>query len=167
MPEEPEGKLLVKNAGMIEIRASFTWQSPEEIPDEVAPEVPAGCKLAVETSHAGAACEVTGKLRAFDEEETGEILESVLRHVVNTASISEAILETRVLKVASTHVPSFPLVCGLARYLWDVGIRVTFGRTWFPLAGGDIALGTGGSNEKLEAILSRDSSWEIANTASG
>ena len=145
----------------------MVWQSPEEMIDEVAPGVPDGCKLAVGLSRAEAACEVAGELRAFDEESIREILDSVLRHVVNAASISEAVLETRILKVASPHAPDFSLVCGLARYLWSAGIGVTFGRTWLPHTGGGIALGTGGSNEKLETILSRSSPWEIENTASG
>ncbi len=145
----------------------MAWQGPEEMIDEVVPEVPGGCKLAVERFRAEAACEIAGELRTFDEESAGEVLDYVLRHVVNAASISEAILETRVLKVAPPHVPDLSLVCGLARYLWAAGIGVTFGRTRLPLSGGDIALGTGGSDEKLEAILSQSSLWEMANTASG
>lgn len=168
LPGEPEGRVFVKNAGVVEVRATLTWRSPEEVPGRLLYRLPAETGLGVSPHEDDLGCEVEGRLSVFGEAGFEDTLGSALRHVTNIASVGEAVLEARALKISSPGVPDPGVVCGLARYLWELGVRVTFGRTRSPLCGADVALGIGRSNKELEAILSGSSgAWEAVDAEFG
>lgn len=154
---------MVRNVGLFEVQALFSWKDAASVPEKgVLANISTGPWFTEVRNGDGVSCEVFGEIKAFDERDLEETLNFALRGIVNVATASEAVLETRVLKSASPSAPSYRVVSGLAFLLWGSNVRVTFGSTETSLDGADIALGTGGADREFEEILLENASWEIA-----
>lgn len=154
---------MVRNAGLFGVQVLFSWKDAASVPEkDVLADISTGPWFTEVQNDNRVSCEVFGEIKAFDERDLEETLNFALRDIVNVATASEAVLETRVLKSASPFAPSYSVVSGLAFLLWGSNVRVTFGSTETPLKGADIALGTGGADGEFEEILLENASWEIA-----
>lgn len=163
MPEEPAGKVITRSAGAVEVWASMEWQSPTDVPrEDLLPTLPEGIKSSIleapspeETSRT-----IEGEMRGFDLESMAEALDGVLEALTSGAALSEAVLETRVAWLVPPLAPPAALVGRVGRELWSVGLGVTFGPSWTPIVGADIAIGVGGCEGELESFLPAGY-WEI------
>lgn len=149
-------------AGAIELWASLAWERPAEVPSKnLLPMVSGAVKpLLAESPGTDEAMRfVAGEIRGFDPRSTAQALDDVLRTLTSKAALSEAVLETRVLRQAPPWVARGTLVGEVSCRLWDAGFSVTFGRSWEPVADADLAIGVGGSAE-LEELFKERFSWE-------
>lgn len=105
---------------------------------------------------------VTGELRALCELELVVALDLLLRTITSKAALTDGVLETRAIRLASPRVTQASLVCEMALKLWEAGLRVTFGPSWEPVLDADLALGAGGSKDDLEGVFLEKDSWRIA-----
>lgn len=104
---------------------------------------------------------VTGELRAFREPDLAVALDLVLRALTSQAALTEAVLETRVVRSTLPQAMQSALVEEMARELWRSGIGVTFGPSWYPARDADLLLGTGGSEDQIVDLLQNIGKWEM------
>lgn len=163
LPGEPAGKISTRNAGAIAFRATLTRHSGEEIPSCPVLEDPApGARfysLARTEDGASAAQEISCEIRALYARELTAALDAVLRSVTAHAALTEALLETRAIRLADPSVTPAPLVEELARQLWGAGLRVSFGSSWTPTPGADASVGTRGLEGSFETFLRVHPAW--------
>ncbi len=153
----------------MEFRASLWWRRPEDVPPEnLWPEVsgPVRKAFAVEEKLPDAGRSLRVELRALDDGVLGDALDAALRSVTATAAITDAILETAVVRLAAAQCAAADLVGQMARDLWRAGYRVRFGTSWTPVSGAALALGAGGRRAELETFLLEDGLWEAASRRS-
>ncbi len=91
-------------------------------------------------------------------------MNSVLRSVTTYATLTEAVLETRAVRLVDPRAPSAALVKALARQLWSAGLRVSFGPSWAPVPDADVSVGTrgledDGVEDAFEAFLRMHPAW--------
>ena len=103
---------------------------------------------------------LTGELRALRDRDLASALDLLLRAITAKATLTDAVLETRVLRMVDPSPANDSLVCGMARELWSAGFRVTFGPSWEPVADADLVLGTGGPGSALERFICKGNLWE-------
>ena len=159
--------MITHAAGVIEVRASLVWQSPDDVPQSgllpLFPEtVLARLTDSQETEETGRF--ITGELRALHEPSLTQALDHFLRTVTAKAALTDAVLEVRTFRTVNPKPSDAALVCGVARRLWDAGFRVTFGPSWGPVTGADLALGTGGSDSALEGFVREAETWEAVSS---
>ncbi|CAN5630777.1 hypothetical protein BH24ACT21_BH24ACT21_02650 [soil metagenome] len=104
---------------------------------------------------------VTGERRALGDQELASALDLLLRTITSKAALTDAVLETRVVRLASSLVIAAPLVYETAYKLWNAGFRVTFGPSWEPVPDADLVLGAAGPENGLEDFIREMSPWEI------
>ena len=104
---------------------------------------------------------VSCEVRAFYAEQLTGALDVLLRCVTTHAALSEAVLETRAVRLADPAVTSATLVEALARQLWDAGLPVSFGPSWKPAPDADVAVGARGFEEAFEAFLLAYPAWKL------
>jgi len=106
-----------------------------------------------------AAREISCEIRALHPAELTGTLDAVFRSVTAYAALSEAVLETRAVRLAKPSEVSPMLAEALARQVSDFGLRVSSGPSWVPTPGADISVGTRGSGEMLKRFLLSHSDW--------
>ena len=148
----------------MEFWATLAWQGPNDVPrDSLIPIFPETVKssLTDSTGADGTSRVVTGELRALCEGDLGAALDLLLRAITSKAALTDAVLETRAVRLASPRAAQASLVCEMARELWEAGHRVTFGPSWEAVPDVDLALGAGGSNGDLESVFREKNSWKL------
>jgi hypothetical protein len=163
LSEEPAGRISIRNAGAISFEAALSWRSGDEVPTGPILDVPVpGAKFfsTIETDDVPSAtrhifCEV----RALYDEQLTDALDAALRSVTTQAAFTEAVLETRAVRLADPSVPPAALVEELARQLWEARLSVSFGPSWTPAPGADISVGVQGLEQAFEAFLRRRLAW--------
>lgn len=163
LPGEPAGRIPTANAGAVSLSA--TLHAP---PDEpmlpglfLDDPCPPGAKLFFLDRSLGlsGSCRVSCEVRALRPDLLAVAVDAALRWVADYAALAGAVLETRVVRIADPAVPPAALVEGLARHLWEAGLRVSFGPSWTPSAGADVSIGIGGAGAAFEALLRDHPAW--------
>ncbi len=103
--------------------------------------------------------EISCEIRALHVEQLTGALEAVLRSVAAHAALTEAVLETRAVRLADPSVAPSPLVETLARQLSDAGLRPSFGFSWTPAPGADLSVGTRGLEDAFETFIAANPVW--------
>ncbi|CAA9421736.1 MAG: hypothetical protein AVDCRST_MAG78-1089 [uncultured Rubrobacteraceae bacterium] len=85
-----------------------------------------------------------------------------MRSVTAHAALAEAVLETRVVRLANPLATPAPLVEKLARQLSGAGLHASVGPSWTPAPGADASVGTRGLEGFFEAFLGAHSEWRPA-----
>ena len=104
---------------------------------------------------------ISCEIRALRAGDLAAALDEVLRAVVALATLAEAVLEACAVCLAEPATPRAPLVQGLARDLWSAGLPVSFGPSWTPAPGADIAVGARGLEVELEHFLREHPAWQL------
>lgn len=126
--------------------------------DEPAPGVKF-CFL-VQTDHLESATrKISCEIRAMYPEQLNGALDALLRSVTVHAALTEAVLETRIVRLADPSEAHPALAETLARQLSDRGLPVSSGPSWIPAPRADVSVGTQGSGGVLERFLWSHSSW--------
>lgn len=165
LPEEPAGRISTRNAGAISFEATLKWQLDDGITAElVLDEPPTGARfysLAQVEDTVSAIRRVSCEVRAFYAEQLTSALDVLLRCVTTHAALSEAVVETRAVRLADPAVTFATLVEALARQLWDAGLPISFGPSWKPAPDADVSVGTRGLEEAFEAFLLTHPAWKL------
>ena len=176
LPEEPAGTIPNRTAGAAEFAASLTWRRPEEM--SAVPAFPA-----LPGSETGAVrCSVTeadeperftrriyARIRALDEGDLTAALNFALRSVNETATLTEALLEARSVRLASPRTFPASVRKLLANDLEAGGFEVRFAPSWSPFPGGvwgaapgaGAALGARGAEVEVRSFLEAHPSWRM------
>ena len=105
--------------------------------------------------------EISCEIRALHVEQLIGALEGVLRSVAAHAALTEAVLESRAVRLADPSSASSPLMEALARQLSSAGLRPTFGSSWVPTPGADLSVGTRGLEEAFETFVAASPAWQL------
>jgi hypothetical protein len=105
--------------------------------------------------------EISCEIRALHVGQLTGALEAVLRSVAAHAALTEAVLETRAVRLADPSAAPSPLVETLARQLSDAGLRPSFGLSWTPAPGADLSVGTRGLEDVFETFLATHPTWRL------
>jgi hypothetical protein len=158
------GTIATRTAGLVEFRATLSWNRAEDVvPTPTLPGLPESARLSVfETDDPGEGRrEVLGEILALSERDLGSALEMVLRSLTITATLSDALLETRAARVTPPGPAPAATLQALALDLWNAGFRVRFAPSWTPVPEGRIGLGVRGAEEELQRFLEAHQSWEM------
>ena len=114
----------------------------------------------VQTDHLESATrKISCEIRALYLEQLNGALDAVLRSVTVHAALTEAVLETRIVRLADPSEAHPALAETLARQLSDRGLPVSSGPSWIPAPGADVSVGTQGSGGVLERFLCSHLGW--------
>jgi len=163
LPEEPAGRISARNAGAISFQATLSWYPGEGIPGGSTLDEPlSGARFysLVQNDHLESATrEISCEIRALYPEQLTGALDAVLRSITAYAALSEAVLETRTVRLADPSEAHPMLVEALARQLSDFGLRVSSGPSWVTAPDADVSVGTRGSGKMLERFLRSHPDW--------
>ncbi len=177
LPEEPAGDITTCAAGAAEFTASLTWRCPEEMPTgpslSVLPGSETGrlrCSVTENDEPEECTRRISARIRALDGLDLTAALDAALRVVNETATLTEALLEARSVRLASPWTFPAPVRELLARDLKDARFEVRFAPVWTPFPGtiwedapvADVALGVRGAEEEVRSLLEDHPSWRIA-----
>ena len=177
LTEEPAGIIPTQTAGAAEFAATLTWRSLEETPSEpLLPTLPGSetrtVKCSITEDEAPESCTrlISVLIQALDEVDLTVALDFALRSVNEAATLTQALLEARSVRLSSPR--SFPISVRriLARDLKDSGFEVRFAPVWTSLSetgpetprSFDVALGTRGAEPKVRAFIEGHPSWKMA-----
>jgi hypothetical protein len=93
--------------------------------------------------------EISCEIRALHIEHLTGALDATLRFVTAHAALTEAVLETSVVRLVDPAVTPAELVEGLARTLFSAGLRISFGPSWTPTPCANASVGIRGLKEDL------------------
>ena len=162
--EELGGRISTRNAGAVSFGATLSWHPGDGIPDGPILDDPApGARFysLVQTDDtASATRQVSCEIRALHVEQLTGALDAALRSVTAYAALTEAVLETRAVRLADPTTPPAALVEGLARQLWVADLPVSFGPAWTPIPGADVSVGAKGLEDALETFLREHPTWQ-------
>ena len=165
LSEEPAGRISTRNAGAISFEATLKWQPDDGITAGLVLDEPApGARfysLTQDEDTVSAIRRVSCEVHAFCAEQLAGALDVLLRYVTTHAALSEAVLETRAVRLADPTVTDVTLVEALARQLWDAGFPVSFGPSWKPAPDVDVSVGIRGLKEAFEAFLLTHPAWKL------
>ncbi len=163
LPEEPAGRISTRNAGVISFRAMLSWHPGKGIPAGPSlgePTPGARFYYLVQTDNLESVTrEISCEIRALHPAKLTGALDAVLRSVTTHAALSEAVLETRAVRLAEPSEVHPLLAEALALQVSDLGLHVSAGPSWVPAPGADISVGTRGSGEVLKRFLRSHSDW--------
>ncbi len=163
LSEEPAGRISTSNAGAVSLQVTLDWCPNDGIPVKpILGELASGSRIysLVQTDAAESATRrVSCEIRALCAEQLTRALDGALRSVAAYAALTEAVLETHVVRLANPSVASAALVEELARQLWGTGFPVSFGPSWTPTPGADVSVGVQGLEESFEAFLRARPAW--------
>lgn len=158
------GTIATRTAGLIEFSATLSWHGPEDVPcAPTLPTLPEAVRCSVvETDDPEGRREILGEILGLSDHDLGAALERVLRSLTITAALSDALLETRAVRVMSPASTPATTLQTLALDLRGAGFGVRFAPTWTPVPDGTIGLGIAGAEEELRSFLEAHPSWEVA-----
>lgn len=169
LPEVPACTISTHTAGAVEFTASLTWRNQEDMSNNhIIQSISAldGFRVRSTLRETGDLERVTrnvsGEILAMTEEDLGFALDAVLRAVGDVAALSEAVMETRAVRLASPReVPAW-LVKRLGRDLSKAGFEVDSVPVWTAANGVDVCVGADGIREDLEYCLTHGSAWRVS-----
>ena len=85
-----------------------------------------------------------------------------MRDISVAATLTDAVLEMRVRRVAPPRPTPPDAVQALARDLWAAGFSVRFAPSWTPAPDGAAGLGVVGAEDGLRGFLNDHPSWKMA-----
>ena len=103
--------------------------------------------------------EISCEIRALHAEQLNGALEAVLRSVAAYAALTEAVLETRTVRLADPSTAPPQLVEALARQLSDAGLLPSFGPSWTLASGAHLSVGTRGLEDAFETFMASNLVW--------
>ena len=103
--------------------------------------------------------EISCEIRALHVEQLTGALDAVLCSVAAHAALTEAVLETRAVRLADPTAAPSALAKTLAWQLSDAGLRPGFGPSWTPAPGADLSVGTRGAEEAFETFVATSPVW--------
>ncbi len=163
LPEEPAGRISTRNAGAIFFRATLTRRPDKEKSTGLnLGNPPPGARfyyLAQTNDATSDVQEISCEIRALHTEQLTGALDAILRCVTAHAALTEAVLETRAVRLADPSVTPAALVEGLARQLSGAGLHTSFGPSWTPVPCAVASVGTRGLKEDLRAFLQTHPAW--------
>ena len=162
---ELAGRISTRNAGAISFSATLTWRSGEEMPDGlILGDPPPGARFYSLTNTEDpllATRKISCQIRALYDEDLTAALDKALRYVNIHAALTEAMLETSIVRLAAPSVPPSALVEKLAWQLWSANLPVSFGPSWTPAPGADVSVGNRGAQEALKGFLQTHPTWQL------
>ncbi len=166
LPCAPEGMIVTRTAGVVQVHATFSWRSACEMPDTAVLPEPfelsrVRIQAAEEADAEGAGRSLVAEVRALSERDLGATVERVLRAATEYAARSEAIFEARTVRVADPQVTPAGVLEALARDLWAAGFRVSFGPCWSPAPEAAAYVGCGGAGSWLADSVRSCPSWRV------
>jgi hypothetical protein len=159
LADERSGLISTRAPGAAEVYASLHWRNPECVPEglttlDFPSEDTENSRWHLDVEEIAGCRVLTGCVISMTAEALGDRIDAFLRAASVYAARTDAVLQTRVLRIAEPVVPSMDLVGDLARQLRGVGISVRFGRVWTPLPPGSCCgVGARGVEEQIEALL--------------
>jgi hypothetical protein len=163
LPEEPAGKISTRNAGAVSFGATLSWYPGDGVPAGpiLGNPVP-GARFysLLQTDDASATRRVSCEIRALHAEGLARALDAALRSVTTHATLTEATLETCIVRIANPTAAYAAFVEELARQLWGANLPVSFGTSWTPVPGAEVSVGIRGLEEAFETFLSEHSAWQ-------
>ena len=96
---------------------------------------------------------------ALTERDLGSALENILRTLTTSAALSDAVLETRAVRVTPPASAPATTLQALALDLRDAGFGVRFAPSWSPVPEGAIGLGILGAEQELLSFIEAHPSW--------
>lgn len=161
---EPAGTVATLTAGVAAFGATLLWDRGEDAqPNPALPTLPANvrCSVVERDGPGEAGREILGEIHALTRRDLGLALETVLRSLTVAAALSDALLETRVLRVMHPRATPSRTVQALGVDLRDAGFPVRFGPSWMPAPDGAVAVGFRGAEAELARFFGRHPSWEM------
>jgi hypothetical protein len=163
LPEEPAGRISTSSAGAISFRATLKRRPADGIhsgPLLGDPSPGARFYSLVRTDYpVSATSQISCEIRALHQAQLTAALDSALRSVTAHAALTEALLETCIVRLASPSETPVPLVQELAQRISSTGLRVTLGPSWTPAPDADASIGTRGLEESFETYLQAHPRW--------
>lgn len=158
---EPTGTVATRFAGVVDFRATLSWDSAQRRVPCCLP--PAGASIRYDLdllpSPCGRRVEVVGSVRALSKEDMSRALDRALRAVGDAAAVSGAVLEMRAVKRAAPCPADPTLAQRLATDLWTAGFGARFAPCWEPAWDGALAVGAGQGDPALAEFLGRHQTW--------
>lgn len=154
---EPAGMIPTRTAGAVAIEATLEWP-PGEGGVSVGGLLPTIDRDTIvgslrESAGVGVS-NITGTLRSFDDDDLCSVVDDALRAMASAATVHEAVLRTRALRISRVSCPTAGLVQTLSRHLWDAGLRARFGASWSPaIPGADVMLGCLNARKEIVEAL--------------
>jgi len=164
LPEEPAGRISTLNAGTVSFRATLSCPPEDGIPaGHILGEPAPGARFySLVQTDASTTRRISCEIRALYAERLTGALDAALRSVTDHATLTEAVLETRLVRLADPTAPSAALVEELAWQLWSAGYRVDFGPSWTPAPDADVSVGARELEDAFEASLRACSAWQMS-----
>jgi hypothetical protein len=163
LPEEPAGRISTRNAGAISFRVTLKTRPGEGMPfGPILGDPSPGARfysLILADDPASATRRISCEIRALHDEQLTAALDSALRAVTAHAALTEAVLETRAVRLAGPSETPASLLKELAQHMSGAGLRATLGPCWTPAPGADVSVGTRGLEETFEAFLQAHPKW--------
>jgi hypothetical protein len=163
LPEEPAGRISISSAGAISFRATLKRRPGDGIhsgPFLDDPSPGARFYSLVRTDDpVSATSQICCEIRALHQAQLTAALDAALRSVTAHAALTEALLETCIVRLASPSETPASLVQELAQRISGAGLRVTTGPSWIPTPGADASIGTRGLEESFETYLQAYPMW--------
>jgi hypothetical protein len=163
LSEVPAGRVSTRSAGAVSFQATLYWLPEDGIPaGSILGDLAPGARFwhLVQTDDAVSATRrISCEIRALHSERLTASLDETLRSVAAHAALTEAVLETRAVRLTDPSVAPAAVVETLARQLWDAKLPVSFGPSWTPAPGADVSVGVRGLEEAFESFLGGPHGW--------
>ena len=158
---QPAGTVATRAAGLADFRAVLEWDAADHRPASCLP-APGGFfrqNLVEALSPCGTRLELSGGIMALTERGLAGAVERVMRGVSDSAAVSGAVLEMRVVRESAPRGFRPDLVQALAVDLWRAGFSVRLAPCWDAVGAEGLALGTGGADEGVREFLRDHPVW--------
>lgn len=169
LPDEPACTVATRTAGVVEFTATLSWRSAGEMPENYVtsslPEFGEDCvrySLRETGDNERAVRFVSGEISSLEEESLGAALDAVFRAVGGVAALSEAVLETRAIRIAAPRQTPARLVERLGRDLSEAGFEVSFAPAWTSTNGADLGVGAAGMRREVEDFFAHKAGWRTS-----
>ena len=153
---DPAGTVATFTAGLLEFSATLHWNRIEDLPQaptlSTLPET-ARCSLVETDDPETGRREILGEILALSERDLGSALENILRTLTTSAALSDAVLETRAVRVTPPASAPATTLQTLALDLRDAGFGVRFAPSWTPVPEGAVGLGILGAEQELQSFI--------------
>ena len=159
---DPAATVATCTAGLLEFSATLSWERAGDLPQApTLPVLPETARCSVlktddpETGRLG----ILGEILAHSEDDLGSALDAVLRSLMTSAALSEAVFQCRVARITPPASTPAATLQALALDLRDAGFVVRFAPSWTPVPEGAIGLGVLGAEQELMSFLEGHPSW--------
>jgi hypothetical protein len=165
LTRDPAGTIATCIAGSLDFQATLSWRCASDTPPEPIWTPLQGVvthSLAETKNRESATRTIYCEIQALTDADLGASLESVLRSITETATLSEAVLETSAIYKRRTRVVRADIVQALAMDLREAGFPVRFGPSWTPAPGAAASVGARDAEEELGEFFRTHRYWRLA-----